>query len=345
MMGLLAWSAGCNRPDAGRSPEKVGEPVRPQAVAEERIAPPEKPAASADAVVMALSFVPGQTTTYKLSMQTERRVEYLGNVPSLPNDLQPGRTNTQVDMTFDQQVESVNADGNAILKITLRSLKYLGQSRDKAIVDFDGSRAEDRQSPLAKLVGQSYQLEMSPSGAIVAVIDARSARAAIAGNLPGNQTAQKLITDEAITERHRVTPLIAAQNKAVRKGDTWANVKVVSFGLMGTDTLQQAYTLTSVDRTEGRRIAVVEMEAIPSAALAQQLHEKLNAPVNASSIDNSQRNVGRFRLDLTNQRIDECSEDLTKEWVTALPDKDPQGGYVGMRMTATQRYRLERVEK
>lgn len=359
---MLVWSAGCGPAHAGRSPEKTGEQAQPKAVAEEPIAGSGKPieiklpvgvpsegaerqGASTDSVVMALNFVPGQTTVYKLTMQTERRVDYMGNVPAMPDELKSGRTGSRVGMVFDQQVESVGADGNAVLKITIQSLMYVGQSRDEVVLDFDSSRAADAQSPLAKLIGQSYKLQISPSGKVLAVSDARSARAAVAGNLPGNQTAQKLLSDEAIKERHGVTALVAAQKKTVRTGDSWADVKVTSFGLMGTDTLQQTYKLASIEQAAGRRVAVVEMEAIPSAVMAQQLHQQLNAPVNPGVLDNSQKDVGRLRLDLTNQRIDECTEDLTKEWVTVLPEKKPNSGYVAMKMTATQQYRLERVEE
>jgi hypothetical protein len=266
-------------------------------------------------------------------------------VPELPDDLKPGRTGNQVSMVFDQQVESVGADGNAVLKITIKSLTYIGQSKDKVLLDFDSSRATDAQMPLAKLIGQSYKLEMSPAGAVAAITDVRPIRAAVAGNLPGNQTAQKLISDEAIKERHGVTALVAAQKKTVHKGDTWADVKVMSFGLLGTDTLQQTYKLTSIDQIAGRRIAVVEMEAIPSAAIAQQLHQQVNTRVNPGTLDNSQKDVGLLRMDLTNQRIDEYTEDLVKEWTTVLPDKAPGTGYVAMKMTATQQYHLERVEE
>jgi hypothetical protein len=327
VVGLLVWSAGCGSAHAGRSAEMTAQKGAPT-----------------DSVVMALHFVPGQMTTYKLTTQTERRVDYMGNVPALPNELKPGHTGTEISMIFDQQVESVGADGDAILKITIKSLVYINRSKDKVLVDFDSSRAADAQMPLARLIGQSYELQMSPSGAVPAVTEARAARAAVAGSLPADQTAQKLLSDEAIKERHSVPALIAAEKKTVRTGDTWAGVKVVSFGLMGADTLQQNYRLASIDRTGGRRVAVVEMEAIPSAAMAQQLHGQVNMPVNPGMMDNTQKDTGRLCLDLTNQRIDEYTEDLTKEWVTVLPQRASNTGFIGMKMGAIQRYHLERVE-
>jgi hypothetical protein len=328
MMGLAVWSVGCGSTGAGRPPEAI------------------KPAeAPADSAVMALNFVPGQTTTYKLTTQAERRVDYLGNVPTMPDEYKAGRTGSQIGMVFDQQVESAGADGNAILKITIKSLTYIGRSKDKVLLDFDSSRPADAEMPMARLIGQGYRLQMSPSGAVLAITDARAARAAVAGGLPGNRTAQKLVSDEAIKERHAVMALTAAQKRTVRAGDTWTDTKVIPFGLMGTDTLQQNYKVTAIEQTAGRKIAVVEMEAIPSAAMAQQLHQQVNTPVNPGMMDNTQKDVGRLRLDLTHQRIDEYSEDLTKEWVTVLPEKRPNtGGFVGMKMGAIQQYHLERVE-
>jgi hypothetical protein len=361
VIGLLVWTAGCSRTDAGRSADKVGKQVPPQSVAKDQAAQPDTetevripvtlskseakpPEASPDSVAMILSFIPGQTTSYKLTTHAERRVDYSGNVPKMPEELKNGHTSNQIEMTYEQHVETVNADGSAVLKITIKSLTYKGEASNKVVLDFDSSRAADAQNPLAKLIGQSYMLTMSPNGAVQEIINARPARAAIAGNLPANQTAQKLISDEAIKERHGVTPLIAAQRKTVRQGDTWADVKVISFGRMGTDTLQQNYKLVSIEQSANRRVAVVEMEAIPSAAMAQQLHQQLKNPVNPGVLDNTQKDVGRLRWDLTNQRIDEYTEDLTKEWVTALQEKDLNGGVIAMKMTAIQQYRLERME-
>ena len=247
-------------------------------------------------------------------------------------------------MVFSQHVESVDGQGSAVLKITIEKLTYIGQSRDKVVLDFDSSRAADANSPLARLIGQSYKLTMSPTGRVLAIDDVRPIRAAVAGNQPANQTAQKLLSDEAIEERHGVTALIAAQGRTVHEGDTWNDVKVVSFGSMGTDTLNQIYKLAAIDRADGRRVAVIEMEGIPSAAMAQQLHEQGGASPSPGVLENAQEDKGSLRLDLTNQRIDEYSEDQTKEWVTVLPTQVSGGGFVAMRMTATERYKLERVE-
>ncbi len=327
MIGLLVWWAGCGSPNAGRPIEAAAQVAAPT-----------------EAAVMALRFVPGQTTTYRLTMQTERRVDYVGNVPKMPDDLKAGRTGSEIHMTFEQRVESVTADGNAVLSVTIKSLVYVGRSKDKVLLDFDSSRPGDAGMPLAKLIGQSYKLTMSPDGAVVAVTEVEAARAAVVGNLPGYQTAQKLLSDEAIKERHAVMALAGAQQKTVRVGDIWTAVKVVPFGVMGTDTLQQNYKLVSVEQIGDRRVAVIEMEAIPSTAMAQQLHGQVDKPVGLGMMDNTQKDVGRLRLDLTQQRIDEYSEDLTKEWTTVLPERNPAAGYVGMNMGAVQCYKLERVE-
>ncbi len=334
-MGLLVWSAGCNSTSTRPSP--------PPAVAKEQVSRPDANV-PADAVVMALRFVPGQTTTYKLTTQTERQVDYMGNVPEMPDDLKAGRVGSRISMVFDQQVERVDPNGAAVLRITIKSLTYVGESKGQAVLDFDSTRETDARMPLAKLIGQSYALLLSPGGVVLSIVDAQAARAAVAGNVPGSQTAQKLLSEEAIKERHGIPALAVAPKKTVRPGDTWVNVKVVSFGLMGTDTLQQNYKLAALDQPAGRRVAVVEMEAIPSSVMAQQLHQQVSTPVGPGRMDNTQKDVGRLRLDLTNQRIDEYTEDLTKEWVTVLPEKTPGAGYAGMKMTATQRYRLERVE-
>ena len=152
---------------------------------------PEKPmpkAVTAEAVTLALKFTPQDSATYKLTTQAKRSVEF--EDPSSDKGTPVGGHNENtIEMTFTQQIQNINDKGNAITKITIEELKYLSIVKDNTILDFDSSREKDQDNPLAKLIGQSYTIEIAPTGKIIKVIDAEQAKTAVKGKASANKAA------------------------------------------------------------------------------------------------------------------------------------------------------------
>ncbi len=69
-------------------------------------------------------------------------------------------------MVFNQQVQSINAAGNAIEKITIKELKYYAEVKDNKTLDFDSTKDKDPNNALFALVGKSYTIEITPSGKV-----------------------------------------------------------------------------------------------------------------------------------------------------------------------------------
>ncbi len=346
---LLASLAGCQ--SAPTEADSSVEPVRldahaPAAVPDLCLADEDSgPMESEADVDLALTFVPGRTVTYGVTTETQASVRWEGDESSKPDSFRGGAIGNRVEITFEQRVERVNDNGNAVIKVTILALKYLGRSRETVVLDFDSSRDEDRQRPLSELIGRGYEVEMTPRGAVVSVQGLDGVRDSVEGSSPDHQTALKLISDKEIRDRHEVPALTALEDEMVRPGGTWSNVKLFSFGRMGARAYERLYSLDRVESEGGRRLAHVTMKGIPSSAAAVQLHQGQTDAVPAGLFDHVDSYRGHLSVDLEAGAIEAYVEQFRTEWV-AVDQEAVQSGAdrpAAVRMDRTVSYRLERI--
>ena len=292
---------------------------------------------------LALTFAEGQKATYRVVSETERSLKWEGNAAKKPASFHDGRTGHRIDMTFEQQVQEVDGEGNAVLVVTIKALRYLGLALQRVALDYDSSRPQDLDSPLTKLIGQSYTIKMTPKGEVAAIVDAATARQAAEGNLPANKTAAKLVSDGTIRERHEIAALMASKTTAVQPQEQWSDVKAFSFGMMGAKTYERLYTLDAVDENNGT--ATVQMTAIPATVAPGQVVQGQATNPFAGNFDNTESYTGRLNLDLGTGQIKEYVEELRIEWITADPaalaggESDP----AVLKMGVAESYHLERL--
>jgi len=296
------------------------------------------PLGSKKAVVLARQFSAGDTATYVVTTETSRAVEYEGTL-STEADLKGGITRTKVELTFTEQIESVDANSIAA-KITIVRAKYLRELARRGIVaDHDSSKNDG--GPLAKLVGQSYRIEITPSGEVTRVLDSRAARSAVAGST----TAVGLLKSKAIKERHSVASLPAAEKNLLRVGDNWSSVKQTDFGMMGKKAYERIYVLREVTKVDGRKVAVVEMNAIPTADFPGQMPSDSDSPF-SKMFDNIDEYTGLMKLNLTTGKVDEYFEQLMTRWIVIDPtptDKNKDKPDM-LTMTGIMEHRLVRID-
>lgn len=283
---------------------------------------------------LTLKFAPQDLTTYKVTTQSEMSLKFEG--PTLDkNEFKDSRNQNIIEMTFTQQVLNTDDKGNAVVEVTIKELKCLSIYRDKTTLDFDSAREKDRDDPLGKLVGQSYTIEMTPSGQVSKVIDANDARAAVSGNRPA-----ALLSAKVIKERHTVTALPATHKEKLRIGDNWSSVKIFPFPIIGSRAYDRIYTLKQIKTTKGRKFAIIEMNAIPSAEMAKQLH------TDSELFDNTEIYTGELKLDLTNGKVEKYCEELQSEWVILDPSvtvtDDEEASAV--KMGAIRSYCIEKID-
>lgn len=371
LVNLLLMICGCQNERAGDAAAPVEPPTatavaeQPQASAPVEGAPPAAPETpkaqavepvpqesatlkagsreSGPVVNLTLKFSPGRRAGYRILMAEERGVDWEGAGESKPAGFKGGRTGNRIEMVFEQDVQSVDPNGDATARITIKELKYLGRVRDNIVLDFDGAKQENLDTPLAALIGQSYQVRLSPDGR-VKVVDVRQARSLVEGGTPMHRTAQKLLSDDEIRQRHSIEPLTALKDNQIRAGYQWSDVKPFSFGLMGAKSYERVYTLAEVAQTDEGPVAVVEMKGIPSAPMAEQLRQQ-QASVLSGLFDNIEEYKGRLELDLSGGQVRRYGEELNIQWAAADPAAVQGDVSVSvLKMTTTRTHRLEQID-
>lgn len=358
--------AGCGKMEsekpellAGKEKPKVVEEEKPKVVEEEKpkvveeekpkVVEEEKPKVADEGkptIELALKYTPQDSTTYKYTAEAQRGIKWEGPV-SKEDAFQGGTTSSRVELTFTQQIQSTDEKGNAVAKITITALKHLSIIRDNPALDFDSSREKDKNNALAKLIGQSYTIEINPAGRATKVIDANQAQEAVKGTSPATKTAVAMLTPITIIERHTIPAMPAKNKNKLRKGDNWTSLKSFSFGLMGSKVYQRIYTLKDVTEKDNRRIALVEMKANPTTEMAEKLHKEKDIGDFSKMFENTETYTGRLEVDLTAGKVEKCLEKLESEWIAVEPmagEKDEEKEPAVLTMIANRFYSLEKID-
>jgi hypothetical protein len=325
----LLLAAGC----APVSKEAAKPEVKPEK---------QKPKAAAKKVAtVALKFSPGDSTTYKVINELERSIKWEGAVPDEPT-FKGGRNYDRLEMTFSQEIQSVDDMGNAIAKITVKELKTSSISKDGLAFEFDSLKPEDPNHPLAKLIGQSYTIKITPADKIIEVTNTKKAELAVSEGSAPPRVALRLLRPEVISDRHGTLILPDANKNQLSIGDNWSNNKTFFFGMLGSESYEKIYTLKAIIDQDNRRLAIIEMIAIPSSKTSKEQV----ADVFKSS-DNTQTYTGNLELDLTNGKIEKYSEKLQSEWTTVFPSTNQKTGQEGpaiLTMSEIHFYSLEKID-
>ena len=303
----LLMAAGCIEP----SKETTKPQVEPEKKAQADKQLPKK--AEAGSITMALKFSPQESTNYRVRTEAQDGVKFEGSMPD-KTDLKDKKNLSQTEVVFTQQIQSVNNNGNAVANITIKGLKYLLIYKNDTVIDFDS--AKDQTSPLTKLIGQSYSIEIAPTGEVVRVIDVNQAKAAVADLSSVGKAASAVLDAEEIKQRHGMVILPAAEKKVLSLGQSWNNLKVFSFRMMGSKSYEKIYTINGVSDVSNRQIAVVDMNAIPSSETGEK---EQSAATITKMFDSTGTYSGRLMLDTTNGKVENYSETLQNEWVIVYP--------------------------
>lgn len=298
----------------------------------------------AKTATLALKFTPQDSTTYKLTTEAHRRIKWEGPMPE-KTAFTGGHTGNKIEWKFNRQIQRVDDRGNAVAEITIEELKYLSIVRDKTILDFDSSREKDKNSPLARLIGQTYTIEIAPTGKVTKVIDTKQAEAAVKGTSSASKAALTLLKPDAIKQCHGSLALPDAPKNKLRKDDDWSNIKTFSFDMMGSKSYDKIYTLKEIKDMGRHRIITVEMNAIPTSGAEGQL-DPTGANPFSKMFDNTETYTGELILDLTAAKIEKHLETLRSEWIAIdpSPDKQSDKGPAALKMTATLLYHLEKID-
>jgi len=332
---VLVLATGCSWP----SKTAAGKPEKPLVT---EIKPkPEKPRPS---IELALKFAVGDVSTYKVTTEATKSVLWEGPEQTKPSAFKGGYTSNRIELTFDQEIRSIAENGNAVAEVTIKQLKYLAKVRDNVIVDFDSSRDQD--SPLQKLIGRSYSIEITPAGQVPKVTKVAEVLSDIKGSTSAQRAARELLSDQTVKQRHSIPALPAVGKSRPNKGDSWRNLKSFDFGMMGTKSYERVYQFEGVHESSKGRVAVVVMNAVPSTGNAAKPANEQAAGFLSKLFDNTEEYTGRLQMNLDRGKVDQYTEELKSEWVAVDPEsvqKDDQEPAI-LRMTAVHFYQIVRID-
>lgn len=332
---ILFFAAGCAGPSE-QAPRIEAE--RPETV---EVKP--KTVEQGPYVSLALRFAPGDSTTYRVALENRKSVQWEGDAEK-PRGFTGGHTGNRMEMTFTQQIQSVDDQGNAAARITIKTLKYQATVKSKVTLDFDSSRQQDQDSPLNKLIDQSYTIGIAPSGRVLDVTETGEALTAVKGGSLANSVALQLLSSDAIKEQHTIRTLPDIGESELHTGEDWRSINRISFDLMGARSYEKVYTLKEIEQVNGRKIAVAEMEAFPATPSAKQLNEEQTTDLFSQMSDSTETYAGKLRFNLTDGKAEQCDEKLLVEWLIVNPNQKPDEPPAALRMAAMRLYSLERID-
>jgi len=296
-------------------------------------------------IELALKYQPGEAATYKVVTEKGKSIEFSGE-PSEDVKFEDARNYHRVELVFEQKIEDIDTAGNARAMITIKELVCKRIHKNDILMDYDSKNPAKKGSAFSNLIGQRYTIWLSPAGEVTKVANISKARAAVAGRSMANRMAISILEEDQIKWRHSVKGLGACDKEQVRTGQKWSETEDVSFDLMGSKSYEKIYTLQDVQESDGRNVAVIEMETIPSSESAGELHKKEEENAFKDMFDSSDSFDGRIEVDLGSGRVEKCSENLRAKWVVINPagkvqeDKEPSS----LTMTSVRSYSLERIE-
>ncbi len=154
-----------------------------------------------------------------------------------------------------------------------------------------------------------------------------------------------MLSPAVITEQHSIPLIPADEDEQLLPGKQWSNIKTFSFGPMGSKSFERIFEVTDINETDGRRIAVAKMKAVPSTAKAKELYKEQSTVFFSSMFDNTETYTGQLRLDLKSGQIEKYFEEFRADWIAVDPMAKKETKVPDMlRMSATRIHSIERID-
>ncbi len=287
---------------------------------------------------LSLKFSPDQSTTYTAT--TEVIKDFRFDQPNL-GKLKEEQTKTLIEMDFTQTIQRVDADGKATAQISINNLKIDITSKNESKFSFDSRNESDKNTPMAKLLGKSYTIEISPDGRVES-LDTKDAIAAVTAAYE-KKLVKNLLDPKAVAKRHQVNALPKDTTDELSVESTWSEVVPSPPGLLAPKSYQKTYTLTAIDDT----IATVEMIASENAQSAEGGAQSSGGMgMFAKMFDNKDDYTGILKIDLATGEVIEFTETLVSTYLAQeMPQNgDPEKGPDTLTMRFTNRVQLKKVD-
>lgn len=287
-----------------------------------------------------LKFSPEQTSTYKAVSEVVKDFRF--EQPNL-GKLREEQTKTVIEMTFTQTIDSLDEAGNATATITIKDLKIEMINKNEQKFAFDSTDKKDAKSPMSKLLGQSYRIQISPTGN-VKVLDAQAAKTSVRAGYE-KKIVTSILDDKNIIACHEVIALPQEKSSGLAVNDSWTQTVSSPPGLLAPKNYQKTYTLTDLDTQAGVTVATIEMVAGEDAKAASSNSLGGGMGIFAKMFDNEDTYKGSMEIDLDSGVLLTMEETLISTYLAQeMPENgDPAKGPDTLTMQFTNRVLLEKL--
>ncbi len=298
----------------------------------------------AELVNLRLKFTPKDITRYTVKIKSQDSTEFGGTWPE-KSEFENKTNLSETEIAFSQKTKSINGKGNAIAKITIKGLKVNSIYQNKPALKFDSSVDADKDKSLAILIGKSYTIEFTPDGEIVQV-DANEAQAEIVGKSSDNRMALALLKPDMVKQRHAVVALPKSNRSQLNLNENWSKIGTFDFRLLGSESYEKIYTLTEIHRNKGQKVALIQMNAIPTTETAEELHKAGTSSGFSDMFANTHDYIGELVFNLDSGKIENYTEELHTEWFMVNPKATGQDDApVTLKMSSIRSYSIQKTRQ
>ena len=257
----------------------------------------------------------GDVSSCKVVQETTKEVSF--EQPSL-NKSKVDTTQSIVEMSFDQKVASVEADGSAIFDVTITAIKLYSKGQKGVNIDYDSTREADKADQMTALIGQSYKVKIAADGK-ASVVDAAAITEAAK-----SREAKALVSAESIEKRHSITAMPDEGVAALAKNKSWTKLGTTPKGALQPKAFEKVYALDTIEQTADGKVAIVKMNAVETNKTVEGFDASTGGlGVMANIFDSTSDYTGQLDYNITTGKIKSYKETLKSEHVAA---EEPKGG-------------------
>ncbi|MFC1604688.1 hypothetical protein ACFL5F_06635 [Planctomycetota bacterium] len=236
-------------------------------------AEPNEAATLSEKITLSLEFEAGTKTRYQVTNETVTAIEKPETAAQDNASAAPfPKVSESSEVVFTQEILGpLPEDANMVVAlITIYQVRYIRTFTGQPDLAYDSQEPADQNSPFAKLIGQTYTIEINPLGYVPGVFNLRPARLAVRGPTPAHAAALDLVSPPAIFSRHGFFSLPGPDVGSLAVGDRWRGVQQVTLRVPGTDMdrlgthrFDKIYRLQSVKQRPVGTVAEVVFEGSP----------------------------------------------------------------------------------
>jgi len=236
-------------------------------------AEPDEASAQSEKITLSLEFEPGTKIRYRVTTEAVTAME--GPETAVQNNISTAlipKVSESSEVVFTQEILGpLPEDTNTVVAlITIDQVRYVRRSPGQPDLGFDSQEPSDQNSPFAKLIGQTYTIEINPLGYVPGIFNLRPARLAVRGPTSAHAAALELVSPPTIFPRHGYFSLPGPDVGSLAVGGRWQGVQQITLRAPGTDMdrlgthrFDKIYRLESVEQRPGGTVAVVVFEGSP----------------------------------------------------------------------------------